>query len=306
MKAEIIRQGLEAAKTKAAPAIFWIRKHAPEILVATGIASIGGGTVLACKATLDAKVILEEEVVVTEENEEECKREAVKRAAKVAGKYAPAAGLLVGGTAMLVAAKSIEHRRFTAALGAYSSMQTLFDQYRERVAAEYGEEAEERISKGVKMEKADVLEEQEDGKKPKRTKVELAIREDEDPFHRIFDECNCPHEWRKNLEENLYFLACQEKALNNKLQRVGRVFLNEVYDALGFEYLPIGQFVGWVADDREGYKDGYIDFGIDYGYLRKEVELAQQEGRNPEPSIWLNFNCDGEVWDNPMKKRYDS
>lgn len=318
MKSEMIKKGLELAKLKAAPVIFWCKKHAPEILVTAGAVSVGGGTVLACRATLKAKDILEEEVVTEIEvmedgepvvlglSENEIKKAQIQKGIKVATSYLPAAGLVIGGVSMMIGAKSIEHRRLTAALGAYSSLQAAFDQYRERIAAEHGPEADFKALTGAANETGFIFSEQEDGKKPKKEKIELVIREDEDPFHRIFDECNCPHSWRDNLEENRFFLECQQRALNDKLKYTGRVFLNDVYEALGFQYLPVGQFVGWVADDIEGSKDGCIDFGIDYAYLREEVARAQAEGRNPEPSIWLNFNCDGEVWTNPMRKRYDS
>ena len=318
MKTELIKKGLGAFKLKAAPVIFWCRKHAPEILVATGAVSVGGGTVLACHATLKAKDILEEEVVTEIEviedgepvvydlTENEIRKAQIKKGARVAVSYLPAAGLVIGGVSMMIGAKSIEHRRLTAALGAYASLQATFEQYRERIVAEHGAAADLKALTGKTVENGFIFSEPEEGKKPKKEKVELVIREDEDPFHRIFDDCNCPHSWRSNLEENRFFLECQQRALNDRLKYTGRVFLNDVYDALGFSYLPIGQFVGWVADDIEGAKDGYIDFGIDYAYLRSEIARAQAEGRNPEPSIWLNFNCDGEVWSNPMRKRYDS
>lgn len=322
MKLEIIKTAAGALKTKAAPVIFQLRKHAPEILVGLGVVSVGGGTVLACKATLEAKEILSEDVttvvhmgmdddgdaVYAELPEEEVRKEQLRKGAKVALSYLPAAGLLVGGTAMLVGAKSIEHRRLTAALGAYSSLQSMFETYRGRVISEHGPAADQRALTGEIVEKLESMEEGEDGKKPKKRKQELVIREldDEDPFHRIFDECNCPHQFVQNLEENKFFLECWQTRFNQKLKAEGRVFLNDVYQALGFEYLPIGQFVGWVADDVEGSKDGFIDFGIDYAYLKDEVAASLDEGRAPEPAIWLNFNCDGEVWSNPLKKKHDA
>lgn len=322
MELAILKNALPVLKAKAAPVIFQLRKHAPEILVGLGVTSIAGGTVLACKATLDAKDILSEEIeteVYQGEDEygneqyevlgdDEIRKEQVKKGAKVALSYLPAAGLLVGGTAMLVGAKSIEHRRLTAALGAYSSLQSMFETYRGRVISEHGPAADQRALTGEVTEKLESVEEAEDGKKPKKRKQELVVRnvDDEDPFHRIFDECNCPHQFVHNLEENKFFLECWQTRFNQKLKAEGRVFLNDVYQALGFDYLPIGQFVGWVADDVEGAKDGFIDFGIDYAYLKDEVAASLDEGRAPEPAIWLNFNCDGEVWSNPLKKKHDA
>lgn len=319
MKVKFASKALKAVGTKAAPIIFWAKKHAPEILVGTGAVSVLGGTALACRATIKAKDILEEPMLVGEyekityedgteeivnENDTE-KKEALKKGLKVVKEYLPAAGLIGGGVGMLVAAKSIEHRRFTAMLGAYSSLQSVFEEYRGRVIAEGGESLDYRCLNGAETAKVEKLVEQEDGKKPKKVKEEVTVfTAGENPYHRIFDDCNS-QDWHRDREANLNFLQCQEKALNYVLQSKGRVFLSEVYSALGFEYNPVGQFVGWVADDIEGAGDGYISFGIDWAYERIEIDRAFDEGREPEPSLWLTFNCDGEVWSNPMNKRYD-
>lgn len=301
----------------AKPLIFQLKKHAPEILVGTGTVSVIGGTVLACKATVKASDILKEPADVLVEfdreeggtfevhDEEAEHRNAVKKGFLVAKGYLPAAGLVGGGLAMLVAAKQIEHNRFTAMLGAYSALQASFDEYRARVIEQGGEDMDRQLMNGATKVKVEYEEEQ-DGKKPKKVKEEITVfTRGEDPYHRIFDECNSPGEWRDNMETNKFFLECQQTVLNQELKAYGRIFLNDVYKRLGFDYCEVGQFVGWLADDIEGAKDGYIDFGIDYAAIDAEIERAQRENRRPEPSLWLNFNCDGEVWDKPLVKRYD-
>ena len=301
----------------AKPLIFQLKKHAPEILVGTGTVSVIGGTVLACKATAKASDILKEPADVLVEfdreeggtfevhDEEAEHRNAVKKGFLVVKGYLPAAGLVGGGLAMLVAAKQIEHNRFTAMLGAYSALQASFDEYRARVIEQGGEDMDRQLMNGATKVKVEYEEEQ-DGKKPKKVKEEITVfTRGEDPYHRIFDECNSPGEWRDNMETNKFFLECQQTVLNQELKAYGRIFLNDVYKRLGFDYCEVGQFVGWLADDIEGAKDGYIDFGIDYAAIDAEIERAQRENRRPEPSLWLNFNCDGEVWDKPLTKRYD-
>lgn len=302
---------------KVRPVVFQLKKHLPEILVGTGAVSIAGGTVLACRATLKAKDIMDEPVEacyrvegpdgesMTIEDVEAGKRIAVKRGFEIVGCYVPSVALVGGGIAMLVAAKSIEHRRFTAMLGAYSSLQAMFEEYRGRVVAEGGPEMDYRCLHGVETVEVEVLEDKGDGKKPKKAKEEVVVfTAGEDPFHRVFDECNSDM-WKENLNANEFFLECQERVLNQRLKAEGRIFLSEVYEALGFEYNPVGQFVGWLADDVEGSKDGYISFGVDHAALKREVSRAQEAGERPEPSIWLTFNCDGEVWDKPIRKKYD-
>jgi hypothetical protein len=312
MEITFLKTAVSKIITAARPMVFQLKKHAPEILVITGTVSVAGGTVLCCKATLDAKEKLSKQMPMTSTHPESVsdkdgdRQFAMRRGADVVVGYLPGAGLVIGGVAMLIAAKSIEHRRFTAILGAYSSMQAAFDEYRARVEREIGRERELDIFNDAEHVKVDVLEDLGDGKKPKKSKEEIVVfNGGENPYHRIFDECNAPTTWYSNLETNRFFLECEQKALNMMLQTEGRVFLNDVYKRLGFDYCEIGQFVGWLADDIEGSKDGYIDFGIDYAAIKDEIAAAQAEKRRPEPSIWLTFNCDGEIWDKPLKKRYD-
>ncbi len=310
------------------PILFSAKKHLPEILVASGSVSVVGGTVMACKATIGAKKKLDMELseitIETAEFDDDGneidrysrtpeslaeldRKVALDVGLKVVKGYLPSVGMIGGGIAMLVAAKSIEHRRFTAMLGAYSLLQSTFEEYRGRVIAEHGPEMDYRCMNGVEIEKVDILEEQEDGKKAKKVKEEVVVfTGGENPYHRIFDDCNSPLNWSNNMEQNRFFLECQQASANNDLKRDGRLFLNDVYKRLGFEYCSIGQMVGWLADDIEGSKDGYVDFGIDYAALGEEVRRAQLEQRRPEPSIWLTFNCDGVIWDKPLVKRYDA
>ena len=306
MKLTIFKKAAVKIVSIAKPIAFELKKHSPEILVVAGSASIVGGTVLCCKATLDAKEKLSEEIEQAPDGDEgEARTSAIKKGAGVVVGYLPGVGLVAGGVGMLVAAKSIEHRRFTAMLGAYSSLQSAFEEYRSRVEAEVGFDKEQELLNGVEKTDVEYLVE-EDGKKPKKVKEEVVIfTGGENPYHRIFDEYNSPSWWRENMNTNIFFLECQQKTMNLLLQAQGRVFLNDVYKQLGFEYCEVGQFVGWLADDIEGCKDGYIDFGIDYAAAKEEIARAQAENRRPEPSIWLTFNCDGEVWDKPLKKKYD-
>lgn len=316
MNTEIIAK----AKVAVAPVIFQLKKHLPEILAIGGGTSIVGGTVLACRSTLKAKDILSEPIEVVAEydrddgegtvkiHDEDAERKlAIERGAKIAVSYLPAVGMIGGGIAMMATAKHIEHSRFTAMLGAYSSLMATFEEYRGRVVAEGGPEMDYRCINGVEIEKVSYSQENpENPKKQMKVKDEVVVfTAGENPYHRCFDEFNSPLEWQDNMENNRFFLECQQTVLNQELKAKGRIFLSEVYERLGFEYNEVGQFVGWLADDIEGSKDGYIDFGIDYATLKREITYAQAEGRKPNPSIWLTFNCDGEVWDKPLTKKYD-
>ena len=86
---------------------------------------------------------------------------------------------------------------------------------------------------------------------------------------------------------------------NEKLKAKGHLFLNEVYESLGFPEVPEGQIVGWIYDPRKDIDgregDDYIDFGF---YDKVFTSEAVREFINgAEPCVWLDFNVDGVVWD---------
>jgi Family of unknown function (DUF6353) len=80
--------------------------------------------------------------------------------------------------------------------------------------------------------------------------------------------------------------------MNNILRIRGHVFLNDVYDALGFERIPMGSVVGWLYDSEGG--DRYVDFGFMTGIDPQTIAFRNHEER----SVRLNFNIDpGMIWE---------
>lgn len=89
-------------------------------------------------------------------------------------------------------------------------------------------------------------------------------------------------QWRDDAERNRVFLQAQQNYMNHRLRVRGVVFLNEVFDALGFKRTSIGQTVGWSRDGRLEY----IHFGWDW-----DDTLTEDGG------ITLRFEVDGPVVD---------
>ena len=78
-----------------------------------------------------------------------------------------------------------------------------------------------------------------------------------------------------------------QSMFNDKLRANGHVFLNEVYDALGFKRTPAGSVVGWVWN---GDGDGYVDFGL------WQLDPAHKDFVNAwEKCVLLDFNVDGDI-----------
>ncbi len=65
----------------------------------------------------------------------------------------------------------------------------------------------------------------------------------------------------------------------------GYIFLNEIYEDLGFESTETGNVVGWLL----GNGDSHVDFGI----FRGDQTIDFVNGR--EATILLDFNVDGSI-----------
>jgi hypothetical protein len=109
----------------------------------------------------------------------------------------------------------------------------------------------------------------------------VGISVDPSSYARVFDESN--RNWERSPEYNLLFLKSQENYMNDLLQARGHVFLNDVYDGLGFKRTSAGQIVGWLAN---GSGDGHIDF-----------KMQEHQKDTNTPSVHLDFNIDGIIYD---------
>lgn len=126
------------------------------------------------------------------------------------------------------------------------------------------------------------------GFKETKVKDERIKSSEASEFARWFDD-GCVH-WTDNPEYNLGFLRSREEYMNAKLKMQGYLFLNDVYDALGFPRTISGQEVGWIYDEKNPIGDNYVDFGI-----YKEFNADFINGR--EDKCLLDFNVDGSILD---------
>ena len=87
------------------------------------------------------------------------------------------------------------------------------------------------------------------------------------------------------------FLRDQQRYMNDLLKTRGHVYLNEVYDALGFPRTKEGQIIGWLYDENDPTLHNYIDFGI-YDHMNANSEdFVNGYTRD----ILLDFNPDGNI-----------
>lgn len=279
-------------------------KHSPEICVGVGIAAGIGATVLACRATLSIDTVIDEyktrmsNINTLEERAragdqfkdysvEVAQKEkfvaTVQMIAKAGKLYAPAIiagsvsiGFILGGHHILA-------KRNAALSIAYAGLQKAYEEYRSRVKEAVGEEKELDIYRGIK----EVVKEEKNEKGKTVKKKETEISHMASPYARIFDEASCW--WKKNAEQNKYFLTLQQAHANDLLKIRGHLFLNEVFDMLDLPRTPAGSVCGWIYGDG----DSFVDFGM----WDADTQAKRNFINGSENCIWLDFNVDGVIYD---------
>lgn len=314
---DILTQGF--FKTKVS-----FEKASPEIFMALGIAAIIGGTVMACKATSkekdirnDAKEKIQEvraskpkaeaDANVYSDNEpygvirkpsndsiRHYRKELFSAYAKGAGQYiklyGPSIAVEALGIACILKSHNIMKGRNVALAAAYTTLDTAFKGYRDRVAEKFGDEVEKEIR--YNMTKETVTEETvtEEGKK-KKVKKDILVAEGDvseySPYARFFDESSIY--WDKDATINLQRVYDEQAFANKKLRLRGYLFLNEVYERLGLPITEAGQNVGWIYDENNPVGDNQVDFGI----FDKDKPANRRFVNGYEPVILLDFNVDG-------------
>ena len=299
-----------------------LRVHSPEILVVTGVVGTVVGTVMACKATMKLDDILSEaaenvERVKTAETgtfpkasdssetvnytEDDRKKDLavcyVQTGVKVAKLYAPAAIVMTASVVSILTGHNLLRKRNLALAAAYATVDKSYRLYRKGVIDKFGEAVDREIC-GVKpVEVTDTVTDEKTGE-PKEVKRTVdAVKTDILPnaYARLFTE-GCKG-WKKDLDYNELFLNAQQRYANDLL--VSHLFLNEVYDMLGFDATKAGQIVGWIYDPKKPSGDNFVDFGIrEVSYLdNAKTEAIDYCDKVYDVGYILDFNVDGNILD---------
>lgn len=289
---------------------FKIKKHSPEILIVAGIAGTVTSAVMACKSTLKLNDILDgskktidkiHEVSEDPELKDKYSKEDAKKdltivytqtGVKIAKLYAPAVILGALSLTAIISSNNILRKRNVALAAAYTAVDKSFKEYRGRVVERFGKELDRELRYNIKAKEVEekVIDENGKEKTVKKT-INVADPNKYSDYAKIFDE-TCIG-WSKDSEYNKMFLKQQQAHANTLLKQNGYLFLNEVYDMIGFPRTKAGQVVGWVYDEENPIGDNFVDFGI-YDIYN---EQARDFVNGYERSVVLDFNVDGNVWE---------
>ena len=275
----------------------------PTILTVGGIAGLVTAGVLAVKASPKMDEVVHNLEVALDHIKTSVEDKTLHEDDEAAAKFGAYVGfsletvrvygapLAIGcvGAAAILYSHGIMRKREASLMAAYGVLERAYNAYRARVVESFGEDVDQDIYNG-KVIKNQTYDKKSgkieyDAEKPQddRGSVPADYRREFGPMNKNWNEARS--EW------NLVFLRGQEKFANHLLQSRGHVFLNDVFDGLGFDRTPAGAVTGWVKDGP----DGYIDFGLpeagspeeqDYFYFFDGVD-----------GILLEFNVDGLIYD---------
>lgn len=288
-----LRRSFVAAKSS-------IIRHRSEIMLCVGIAGFISASVFSSVATLKAVDVLKERKKLLASIDEAAsdpdfeddypaedqKADTIKvnvfTGLNLAMLYAPAILATGLSIASLIISHKMQKDQLVALAAAYTVLNEQFQKYRLGVIDKYGKDVDKELY--------------EKHAKSAMTSEELKSRLSAENINTnavevLFDENNsfC---WKKNDPYGNYvFLKCHQEFFNHKLKsEKGVVFLNDVYDQLGFKRTKEGQFLGWKYDPNGANH-------IDFGFLNGEPG-AQAFCDGKELNVWLKFNVDGIVIDN--------
>ena len=301
-----------------------LKAHSPEILVVSGTIGVVVSAVLACRATLKAKevvdttrnmlddiheaaenAVIENNGEIIEEYTDKDRKKDItstylKMGASFAKLYAPSVILGTFSLVSILTSHRILQRRAALISAAYTAVDGSFRQYRSRVIDRFGEDVDKELKNGIK---AQTFVEKIKGADGKETESQTTVpvldpHEQCDEYTRFFD--NSSHNWTQSPEYNMTYLRAQEAYFNQKLIANGYVFLNDVLNTLDLKVSSVGQIVGWIYDPENPKHrgDNFIDFGIYNVNIPETADFVN----GYTPSVLLNFNVDGPIINTAFKE----
>ena len=301
---------------------FFLKDHAPEILVGSGIIFGVGAVVTAATSTpkaIAAKQQMDSDLMIIhaahgegktatgeEYTEEDYKKDLIGGYVQGIGRcvrpYIPTILLTTASIVCTLGGFGILKKRHAATLAILSSTVSQFDAYRSRVKAELGADKEHDVYWGLKdmtKEELEILEEND--LIPENTGDAVVKKLDSTidcpallgPYAIRLDRTN--PSFQINRGDPLYvdsWLSIMESTLNTQLHMRGFLYLAEVLNELNVtkETYPnldtdIIHQVGWI----DGYKDGVIDFGCWRTDENGKKVLSIVTG--VDGCVYLDFNC---------------
>lgn len=210
-----------------------LRKYSPEILTGVGIAGMITTTVLAVRATPKALVLIEKK-----KEEEGVDKLPPIDVVKATWKcYIPTVAMCGASIFCLIGASSANLRRNAALATAYALSESTLKDYQKKVIEEIGEKKEKTVREAIAKEKIE---------ENPVSKQEVIITERGNTL--CYDLLS-----RRYFRSDIDTLKKAANELNLRMRSEMYITLNEFYDEIGLDEIPIAHDLGWSIDK------GYID-----------------------------------------------
>lgn len=310
MKGKAIKAGSKA--------LFKVKQHSPEILMVGGVVGLIFATYKFAKAENKAEKILDQhkysidaiEEVKTrpgvDYSESDERQDIILTYAKTGRDflflYGPIVALGAGSIAAIIGGQRILRKQNVALVAAYKVIDKAFTEYRARVINELGADKDYHFRYGTEY-KTITEEVTDENGKTKKTKKKIQVLPEgvvPSQYARIFDDqvfdteggYTGSSQYGPHGTYNVLFLINKCNWVNQHLQAKGYLYLNDVYEELGFPRTKAGQVVGWLWN---GEGDNYISFGPEVDALVNKT--APHSAYKDGASFLLDFNVDGPILD---------
>lgn len=295
-----------------------VYKHMPQILFGAGVLTGAGALIETARGTtkiddifsrketrlakIDALMI--NDAYTEDDRQKDILKTKAIMCVDLAKAYAPATILYAASVTCFLGGHHILAQRYAATAAALTATTKAFNGYRGNVKDELGDEADWRFLHGIKAEELDkVTITDEKGETKEITVVKRSDigknPNDYSMYAKVFKKGN--DYWQGESSYNMWFLKKVQNQMNDKLlarrnhEHGGYLFLNEVYEALGFSSTKAGAVVGWYIPKEGAEDDNNGDYYVDFGIFSKNgsVRFINDE----EDSIILDFNVRGSIYD---------
>lgn len=288
-----------------------IRKHAPEIMVIGGCVGTVGAAVLACKATLKTREVLEDaneklDAIENEAGEIDIQKEKavvrVKTVGKIALNYLPSVALGTASIMSILGGHHILKKRHLITVAALADQADRFDKYKKRIEEKLGIEDATKLLTGEHDEKVkETVTDPETGKEKSRNVTKTLLGEDlSGRFHITLDRGNT-YDMYSDFDLNYTRFSLIESELNESLKEQalfggGKAVLTakDLFSRLGYKNMD----ADWIKKYRNA---GCIwtkecPFGVSLGL--EEARRLHDFGIKPDNAeLNLSINLIPNIWD---------
>lgn len=284
--------------------LFNAKKYSPEIM-AGGAIVLGIGTVVATwiaarkhdevmaepkKMIETAKSMELSETYTKKDRQHDIFLGYVKGAAAIVKLYGPAALMGSASIACGIGSYKVLAGRNAGLVAANTILGKELDARDNYILEKYGQEELDKMRLAGKTETVTETVTDENGEEKTVEKTVAAEGYEYATTDRFFDESST--RYSRDTLHNMSFLKSVQGVMNMKLVADRVVFLNDVYEELGFEKTQEGYQIGWIYDRNNDACDNCVDFGLPFGDRDWENEAVEKG----EHSFLLHFNCKKLIW----------